>query len=172
MLTAEFLREIALYEPESGEFYRRVDAPRGAFKVGDRMGRTHLEGYRLIKIRGRDFKAHRLAWLYVYGEWPKDEIDHINGQRGDNRIANLRDVPKTTNQQNQKALRNTATGALGVTKKGAGFQARLRFNNELHYVGYFKTIDEAHAAYLTLKQTLQSRHGLSPAASPSPKPWG
>jgi hypothetical protein len=157
MLTAELLREIARYEPETGEFFRRIDAPRGAFKVGDRMGRTHPEGYRLIKIRGRDFKAHRLAWLYVHGEWPIDEIDHINGQRGDNRIANLRDVPKATNQQNQKAQRNTATGILGVTRKGAGFQARLRFNNERHYVGYFKTLDEACAAYLALKQALQAR---------------
>ena len=112
-------------------------------------------GYLTIFCNGFRYAAHRLAWLYVHGEWPPAHIDHINGIRTDNRISNLRSVTASVNAQNmRRAMKNSKTGVLGVTKCGNRFKAQLaipRGSNK--YLGLFKTIGEAQQAYLDAKRS-------------------
>ena len=147
-LTAESVHKILEYNPETGIFTYRISRGRGG-KVGAIAGSLHSSGYIFI---GR-YKAHRLAWLYVTGVWP-NEIDHINGVKHDNRWSNLRETTHSINMQNQYKVRrhNKSTGVLGVYAVGDKFQASIRTNGVLKFLGYFKTTEEAHAAYLEAKR--------------------
>ena len=93
------------------------------------------------------FYAHRVAWLLHYGEWPDDEIDHINGVKDDNRISNLRNVDRKTNVENRRAVR-------GYHKSVGGYTSYLKHHGRQLYLGYFKTAEEARAAYLKAKRKL------------------
>src|SRR5437868_3578208 len=97
-VTAERLREVLIYAPETGLFYWR--GQRGGQGARCEAGTWHSHGYRSIKIDGVAYYAHRLAWLYVHGEHPNREIDHDNGDRGDNRIVNLRQCSHAENLRN------------------------------------------------------------------------
>lgn len=154
-LTAERLREVLAYDPETGIFRWKVSRPNGV-KPGNIAGTSHKDGYRYIKVLGSNWKAHRLAWLYVYGEWPKDVIDHINGESSDNRIANLRDVDRVVNAQNQRRAHksNKSTGLIGAAKNWGQFRAGIRIGGKMKHLGNFKTPEEAHQAYLTAKREL------------------
>jgi hypothetical protein len=112
-------------------------------------------GYVQIKIDKKLYKAHRLAWLYMTGSWPIDQIDHINGKKADNRWCNLRDVSRTVNMQNQKtAMASSSTGVLGVSPFSRNrFRADIWVNGEHKYLGSFKTIEEASIAYISAKRT-------------------
>ena len=146
-LTAEYLRSILHYDPETGIFTWKVRTS-NRVKVGDVAGSPDDLGYLLISIQNRNYKAHRLAWLYVYGEWPKDQIDHINRDRADNRIENLREVTNKQNQQNtSKSSRNTS-GHTGVRwhKQNSRWQARIMHNQKEIYLGCFTDIEDAVAA--------------------------
>ena len=110
-LTQDRLKELLHYDPETGVFTRRVSA--GGKKAGSIAGADHNMGYRQISIGGKLYLAHRLAWLYVHGEWPGVCIDHINQVKNDNRIANLRDVPWGVNQENRTRKANKS-GIAGV----------------------------------------------------------
>lgn len=118
---------------------------------------VNSDGYSQIGIDNRQYKTHRLAWFYCHGEWP-DQIDHINGNRNDNRIANLRNVSYLINCQNHRtAQKNNLSGFLGVsTKKDGTFQADIRAGGKKRYIGRFKTPEEAHEAYLKVKRELHS----------------
>jgi hypothetical protein len=155
-LTAEKLRELLHYDPESGLFTRIVQ--RGyRFKSGEIAGRVNGRGYSDITISGRIFPAHRLVWLYFYGAWPTGEIDHIDGDRLNNRIKNLRDVSRSVNQQNQRLARsdNKSTGLLGVTRRhDKGFQVQIGINGRRRYIGTYATAELAHNAYLVAKRQL------------------
>jgi hypothetical protein len=94
-LTVERLRELLTYDPETGELRWRVTRRRAA--KGSLAGTLNRNGYRNIEVEQRCYKAHRLAWLYVTGEWPKETIDHINCKRDDNRWANLRQATTAEN---------------------------------------------------------------------------
>lgn len=164
------LREKALnalsYDPQTGEFKWAVAPGRGAVRVGDIAGRKSNNGYRQIGLGGRIYLAHRLAWLVVYGEWPKCQIDHINGIKDDNRISNLRDV---TIAQNSHAIfkpqPNNRTGFRGVTfNKWIGkFHAKITKAGKTLFLGYFRTAEEASAAYLSAKQQIHhSSHASRP----------
>lgn len=100
--------------------------------------------------------AHRLAWLYVYGEWPQHGLDHINGVRLDNRISNLRDVPQTINLENQRKAKGlTKSGFLGVERtRGGKWAARIVANGKRYGLGVFATPEAAHSAYVTAKRKL------------------
>jgi hypothetical protein len=106
----------------------------------------------------RKHLAHRLAWLYVHGVWPTHQIDHINGDHSDNRIANLRDVPPRLNKENlRKAQRNNRVGVLGVRALIGGaprWTAGICVDGERRYLGTFYSLDEAQAAYLKAKRAL------------------
>jgi len=105
-LTQSSLKEILIYNPDTGIFIRN-----------DRRnsnGSIDAYGYLILKIKGQQYKAHRLAWLYMYGETPSKNIDHINGKKLDNRICNLRDVDQSVNVKNTDRTPNPDTGFIGI----------------------------------------------------------
>lgn len=152
-LTAERLREVLGYDPETGLFRWRVRTSN--VKVGDVAGCMRKDGYLIISINGRLHQAHRLAWLYVNGEWPPAEIDHIDGRRDFNAIANLREATHAENMHNRrKPQANNTTGYLGVSRYCGKFRALITLDRKLKHLGYFDTPEEAHAAYLEAKRRL------------------
>ncbi len=157
-ITARRLREVVSYNPETGEFTRLVRLAQ-RHQVGDRADFLAtgggLQGYRRVSVDSLRFLAHRAAWLYVYGEWPSMHIDHINGDRGDNRIANLRDVSPRTNLENQRNPKGSnRSGFLGVyqPKNYRKWIARLQVKGKGMYLGVFETPEEAHRVYLAAKR--------------------
>ena len=150
-LTAARLRELLHFDPETGIFTHRK--ARQKVVVGSRAGGPKTDGYRKHRICGLTVNEHRLAWLYVYGEWPKGQIDHINGIRDDNRIANLRDVTAQVNRQNMRLARGV-TGFLGVSMHHKQFRAEIGHNYKAIVLGTFSTAEEAHQAYLAAKRQL------------------
>lgn len=144
-VTANRLRKLLDYNPDTGIFVWKL-ATTNRVKAGDAAGSRGSDGYIRIGVCGRIYKAHRLAWLYVHGDWPKMELDHINGIKTDNRIGNLRDVTRSVNARNlHRAQRNSASGVLGVSlHKATGL---WRAYKHRRYLGYFKTVDAAKAAW-------------------------
>lgn len=130
-------------------------------KRGAVAGTMDKEGYRVVMLFGKLYKAHRIAWIYTYGCWPAAEIDHINGVRADNRIVNLRDVSRTINAQNMHGPRRVnRTGMLGVSvgwREGV-FTSEIKRGGVRHKLGVFSTAQEAHQAYLTAKARLDVSH--------------
>ncbi len=156
-LTAARLREVLHYDPATGIFTWVRPTGRRA-KIGDAAGSAEGRGYWAIRIDCERYKAHRLAWLYQYGEWPLGDLDHINGDKRDNRIANLREASRSTNIQNLRAAKShNSSGFLGVildrSKKTAKrYTARIVHNGKQHSLGYYNTPEEAHAVYLEAKR--------------------
>ena len=146
-LTAEKLRELLHYEPATGIFTWKVSTgPR--VKAGDVTGCQSGGGYLEIKLQNRRYQAHRLAWLHVYGNWPKDQIDHVNRVRTDNRISNLREVSHKQNNQNRGKPSNNTSGHPGVCwhKQNSKWVARIMHNYKPIHLGRFTDIEEAIAA--------------------------
>ena len=146
-LTAEYLRSILHYEPATGIFTRKVSTSNRT-KVGDVAGSPNNEGYLNISGLSRKVKAHRLAWLYVHGVWPKEHLDHINKVRHDNRISNLREATNQQNMQNASTRTDSISRQAGVVwwKRDSNWRARIRHNYKDIHLGYFTTIEEAVAA--------------------------
>lgn len=148
-LTAEYLRSILNYDPETGIFTRKVrTSSRAKAGAGDVAGCSNGDGYLRLWLQSRLYLAHRLAWLHTYGVWPKDQIDHINRNRSDNRIANLREVSNKQNQQNKSKSSNNTSGHPGVSwkKQNSKWQAHIRHNQKLIHLGLFKSLEEALSA--------------------------
>lgn len=146
------LHEILSYEPSTGLFTWKVDRQR--VRAGAIAGSPHPSGRIKIVISGRYYYAHRLAWLYMHGVWPKDQIDHINGDPSDNRIENLRDVSLTVNAQNRRHAQEEKRDSLplGVQPTQGGWRARLSANGKNLSLGTFKTQAEAYQAYVEAKR--------------------
>ncbi len=154
-LTAERLREVLDYSPETGRFAWLKST--GAAPAGAEAGGVSSTGYVRIAIFGKRYQAHQLAWLHHYGEWP-GELDHINGNKADNRIANLRKALRNENLQNQrKAHSNNKAGILGVslTKRGR-YVVVIQSGGERKYIGSYSAPEEAEAAYLKAKSEIHS----------------
>jgi len=148
-ITQERLKELLNYNPETGDFIWRVDR-NGHVKAGMVAGNIHYKhGYREIRIGSKLYKAHRLVWLYVHGEMPVSFLDHINNDRSDNRLSNLRLATINQNAQNQKIRSNNTTGYKGVTfvKRVGRYWAQIFVNGKIKSLGYYHTPEEAHAAY-------------------------
>ena len=154
MLTANRVREVLNYTPETGIFTWGLSI--GRAMAGSVAGGIHHSGYRDITINRRKYKAHRLAWLYIYGAWPLGEIDHINSLSDDNRIANLRIVTRSQNMQNQRrARKDNKVGMLGVRIIRGRFVAYIGIGNKKYkHIGSYPSIIEAHNAYVSAKRKL------------------
>ena len=145
-LTAEKLRELLHYDPATGIFTWKVRTA-NQVKAGDVAG-SPSGGYLQIMVLSRLYKAHRLAWLYTSGEWPKDQLDHVNRVRTDNRISNLREATNKQNQQNTGKRRDNTSGHPGVYwyKRISKWQAQITHNQKHIHLGSFTTVEEAIAA--------------------------
>lgn len=154
MLTVERLREVVLYDAQSGQF-RFIGHPER--KCGTIWRRTSRRAaYLKIGIDRLQYSAHRLAWLYVHGVWPLTEIDHINGDGLDNRLANLREATPAQNRTNALAQKSNRLGLRGVHFHPAAkrYRAQICKNGKTRHIGYFDTPELAHAAYLKAAQEL------------------
>ncbi len=157
-LTAEELRKVLRYDEQAGMFRWRVTSSNRAVS-GAVAGHADRSGYVSIRVRGRLHLAHRLAWLFVFGVWPTGMLDHINGVKSDNRIANLRECSNRTNTENARKPRpNGCTGFLGVTMdkrlKSRPFIAQITADGRRMHIGCFESAEAAHAAYLVAKRRL------------------
>ena len=153
--------ELFEYDAETGIFRWRVTMVGGNYssfvkaRPGDIAGKVDKStGYVRIRTHGEKFFAHRLAWLFVTGEWPRLHIDHKDGDKENNRFGNLRDVTRSVNLQNRKgpSKKNKSTGVLGVRAANDKFLAEIRINGKTRNLGRFDTTEQAHAAYLTAKR--------------------
>lgn len=154
ILTLSRLKEVLDYNSNTGIFLWKIK-PNPIVNIGDIAGYLRSDGYIQIRIDKIYYKAHRLAWFYIYGSWPIDQLDHKYGIRHDNRIKYLREVNNQLNQCNQrKAKVNNPTGYLGVTliKKNGRFKASIQVKGKLKHLGYFSTAKEAHEVYLAEKR--------------------
>jgi hypothetical protein len=146
-LTQERLREALSYDPETGDFHWIRPSATNVFP-GDLAGnRSH--GYWVIRVDIHQYAAHRLAWLYVHGRWPAAFIDHINGDPGDNRLANLREATNAQNTRNSGRRSNNTSGYKGVTWNRAArkWAAQIRDGKRYLHLGTYTDPAEAHAAY-------------------------
>jgi hypothetical protein len=144
-LTAGRLRELLDYAPETGLFLWRK--PHGSVTAGHRAGTVGFGGYRVVSIDRRRYYCHRLAWLHMYGDHPRGRIDHINGDRSDDRITNLRDCSQRENMRNMRG--HSSSGFKGVypSKNSSRWQASIFVDNAIVRLGTFATKEEAAAAY-------------------------
>lgn len=154
MVNYEQVAALLSYNPETGALTWLVQTSSRAL-VGDEAGCIERQGYCVIRIERKLYQAHRLAWLLTHRKWPDNEIDHINGERSDNRIANLRDVTHFENMQNRKSSPNKSKNPnrlRGTTQTPSGkWQAHIRLNGERRYLGLFDSAEDANAAYETAK---------------------
>lgn len=145
-LTQNRLRQLVSYDPSTGDIRWLHDGH--LRKAGDLAGWTS-KGYRSVRIDGRTYMHHRLAWLYVYGRFSNVEIDHIDMNKSNNEICNLREATKSDNKGNTRPSRANKTGVKGVhfhTESGK-YRAAIKRGGKLFSIGRFSSIDEAKKAY-------------------------
>lgn len=157
-LTAERLRQLFNYEELTGDFIRLVTMANE--KCGKKAGSVAANGYLRIRIDNKYHYCHRLAWLYVTGNWPTGHIDHINGVRSDNSFLNLREANPSQNAENRSSSTKNLSGFKGVYwhPKTRKWQAKIMKNGKSKSLGYFDDPVSAHGAYLngrTLMHTFQ-----------------
>ena len=161
-LTQDRLKELLSYDGNTGLFTSNVC--RGRIKIGSIVGTKHNCGYVQLYIDRNLYLAHRLAWLYVHGNWPDGEIDHINGEPGDTRIKNLRDVSRVQNQQNRKLSENNKSGFNGVSfdSQKSKWRARIHVNKKKVCLGLYSCIDDAISARkeANVKYGYHENHGM------------
>ena len=152
MLTQARLHKLLSYDPETGIMRWRVN--KGAVRAGQIAGNL-TRGYLQLMVDGHPTVVHRFIWLYVYGKWPDKNIDHIDGNRSNNRLCNLRDVTQAMNIQNEiKPRSNNKSGFLGVKANRGLWKAEISVHGKTKFLGRFKTPEEAHQVYLEAKRRL------------------
>ncbi len=153
VLSQSFIKEYYYYL--DGELYtRKIYVLNRNKELNSKIGFLHQDGYVYHKLRGKAYKLHRMIYIYHFGEIPKNYgIDHINGNKSDNRIENLRLCTQAENVQNiKKALITNTSQLLGAHKQGTGYQSEIRINKKRIYLGYYDTAQEAHEVYLKAKK--------------------
>lgn len=151
MISPTRLRAVVSYDRTTGSFVW-IARLSNRVRVGDPVGRAHARGYVAASIDGVSYYLHRLAWLYEYGVLPTGEIDHINGDPSDNRIANLRDVTHQQNIHNARGWKRASSSFKGVhytmePKRRKRWTAQIKVNGVYRYLGRFHTEREAAVAY-------------------------
>lgn len=147
-LTAERLRQVVSYNQRTGVFTRLIStAPR--VRVGDIAGSLVTRGYLAFAVDGKLYRAHRLAWLYMTGEWPPARLDHRNTDPADNRWKNLRPATATQNCANSRRPRNNRSGFKGVSwvERLGRWKAGVKCDGQFYYLGLFDSPEAAHKAY-------------------------
>lgn len=154
------VRKLLDYNPETGVFTRKMT--RMGWPAGKVAGALVAQGYRLCCVDREYVLAHRLAWFYVYGVWPSI-IDHINQDKDDNSIANLREVSISENRQNVARYKNNTSGHKGVHwfKANGKWQAQIKHENKRYHLGFFEDIEDAVSAYAAAAARL---HKFNPEA--------
>jgi hypothetical protein len=142
MLTAERVRELLDYDPKTGQFTWKK-SPGYKRLIGKAAGCTSPTGYVQVGLYNKLYYAHRLAWLWMTGDWPKRKLDHRNGNGLDNSFGNLREATHAQNMQNSRLRKDNTTGYRGVCRRGEKFQARIRTNGRSKCLGTFATVEEA-----------------------------
>jgi hypothetical protein len=157
LMTAQAARELWTYDPATGDLRWRNN--RSQMKAGDIAGSLHERRYKQVgaRIGGRTklYMVHRIAWLIMTGEWPKHDLDHIDGDTHNNKWVNLRDVPQPVNMQNQRrAQKHSTHGFLGITwsKRHQKWRARITVEGKKRHLGLFETKEAAHECYVKAKR--------------------
>jgi len=145
------------YDPDIGVFTWLSDGTRGV-KAGDVAGTKLRQGYIMLSVAGKKMLAHRVAWLFVNGEFAQGNIDHINRNKSDNRIANLRLASPEQNAQNRLKNSKNTSGYKGVTwhKRDAKWQAAITVKGKVIHLGYFARVEDAYSAYIMASKKYQS----------------
>ena len=148
MITQARLKELLDYNPETGVFVWKVRRG-GIANAGSVAGGVDGKGYVRINVDFLTYKAHRLAWFYVTGKWPRDQIDHTNCTKNDNRFSNLREASNSENKRNTPRYANNTSGTKGdyrIAKTGR-WRAIIRVDRVRIHLGVFGTVEEAITAY-------------------------
>lgn len=148
-LTRDRLMELLQYDPDTGVF--TWAQKRRGVNINSEAGCVHkIHGYRSIEIDGKEYKCHRLAWLYMAGVWPVDRVDHINSDRADNRFCNLREATHSQNMMNRGRLPQNKSGLKGVyfNKQSGKWRSEGECGGKRTYLGSFDCPAAAHLAYV------------------------
>jgi len=147
-ITVDRLRETLFFDEQTGHIHLKRATPNGQKAAGDRVGSIDFEGYDTVTVDKVRLRAHRIVWALHYGEWPNGSLDHINGVRTDNRVANLRIANHSQNGANTLANRSNRHGTKGITPLPNGkWQAQIKCNGKARYLGCFASKEEAAAVY-------------------------
>lgn len=167
MLTQERLKHLLWYAPSSGDFFWKNPPANGPANVGNRAGSENGSGYLRIRVDGKLYQSHRLAWLFCHGYFPENDLDHINRDRADNRLANLREVSRSCNLRNTGNSVSNTSGIKGVfwNKTEAKWYVSIYVGGLRRHLGCFEDITEAAAHRLCAEQCLdwQDCNSSSPA---------
>ena len=147
-ITQDKLKKLISYNPDTGEFFRLVSLSNSS-KIGKVTGYKTDFGYIRLCVDGKQYFAHRLAWLYIYGEFPSSVIDHIDQNPSNNKISNLRTVSIKQNLENRNKPKNNKSGFKGVSwsKSVNKWIAMIGHKNQQIYLGAYKNIHDADHAY-------------------------
>lgn len=145
MLTQKRLKELLTYDASTGQFV--WNTRRGSTPSGTTAGRKNSFGHIQISVDAKRYLAHRLAWLYMFGNFPNSYVDHINRVPSDNRISNLRLCTRSQNNSNTGARTTSISGIKGVDYVRGKWRAQIASNGKKFHLGYFKTLAQAKTAY-------------------------
>jgi hypothetical protein len=150
------LRQKYRYDSDSGLFYR-LEAFGDRCPAGSVSGNVSGRGYLYLYHKNKSYLAHRVAFAFINGRWPEFQIDHINGDKLDNRACNLREASHSQNLFNQRVKRNSTSGVKGVFPIPKGrWRAEIKAHGKVYRLGHYDTIDEAASAY---EKAAQRLHG-------------
>ena len=158
MISPDELAKYIAYDPETGIFTFVHDCGyRNRIKAGDTMGSVSKRGYITLSIYGVQYRAHRVAWAMMTGSWSKYEIDHKNGEKGDNRWCNLREATRSQNCQNARKYDSNTSGFKGVHRFDKTYwRATVSHDGKRHHIGLFRCPT---AAYVARIAKVKELHG-------------
>ena len=154
--TQQRLIDLFNYDAETGSITRKIRTSKST-RVGDNAGCTRKDGYKVVRVDGGLYLAHRLIWMYVYGHLGDEIIDHIDGDPGNNKLSNLRAGDANLNAQNQRKARSTSIdGFLGASRHKGKWSAQISTNGKKIQLGTYSTPEEASAAYKAAKRVIHA----------------